>query len=121
MYFDGNLLERGFWLYVWKIETDGQLYLYVGRTGDNSSSNAGSPFTRATAHLDHSKNAKANALFKRLGEIGIAPKDCKFRMSAFGPIFPEQDSMIAHTPVRNKVAALATELSRELRARNYCV
>jgi hypothetical protein len=33
--FDGALLARGFWLYIWEITTnDGGKVHYVGRTGD---------------------------------------------------------------------------------------
>ena len=35
--FDGALLARGFWLYVWEITPkDGGKVHYVGRTGDSS-------------------------------------------------------------------------------------
>lgn len=34
MSFDGELLKRGFWLYVWDIRTATERHLYVGRTGD---------------------------------------------------------------------------------------
>ncbi len=44
MTFDGALLERGFWLYVWRIIEGTRTVLYVGRTGDSSSPNASSPF-----------------------------------------------------------------------------
>ena len=45
--FSGELLQRGFWLYVWEVTAaDGRTVHYVGRTGDSSSPNAQSPFTR---------------------------------------------------------------------------
>ena len=40
------MLERGFWLYVWKVETPAGEYLYVGRTGDNSTPYATPPYQR---------------------------------------------------------------------------
>jgi hypothetical protein len=46
MSFDGALLGRGFWLYVWRITDDSRSALYVGRTGDSSSPHASSPFKR---------------------------------------------------------------------------
>lgn len=30
----GVMLQRGFWLYVWRIQAQGETMLYVGRTGD---------------------------------------------------------------------------------------
>ncbi len=43
----GDVLRRGFWLYVWEVvPKDGAAVLYVGMTGDSSSPNAQSPFTR---------------------------------------------------------------------------
>jgi hypothetical protein len=32
MHFDGQLLKRGVWIYVWEIRSQGQRVLYVGRT-----------------------------------------------------------------------------------------
>ena len=38
--FNGELLQRGFWLYIWEIKTPKKKHLYyVGRTGDSSSIN----------------------------------------------------------------------------------
>jgi hypothetical protein len=64
MSFDGNVLARGFWLYVWDIRGPSFRRLYVGRTGNSSSPNAQSPFKRIGQHLDPSPNAKGNALGK---------------------------------------------------------
>ena len=58
MGFEGEVLQRGFWLYVWKIAYDQETYLYIGRTGDSSSPNASSPFNRIGQHLDFRENAK---------------------------------------------------------------
>src|SRR5208283_3705997 len=56
--FDGGLLERGFWLYVWEITTPQDTHLYyVGRTGDSSSIKAQSPFNRMGQHLGFNKHA----------------------------------------------------------------
>jgi len=34
--FNGEFLERGFWLYVWDVTTPAKKHLYyVGRTGDS--------------------------------------------------------------------------------------
>lgn len=34
--FDGALLHRGFWLYVWRIRQGDRLFIYVGRTASES-------------------------------------------------------------------------------------
>lgn len=90
MSFDGHLLERGFWLYVWRIVSPQGVFLYVGRTGDSSSPHAGSPFSRIGQHLDFRPYAKGNALGRRLAAAGVRPAECLFEMLAVGPIFPEQ-------------------------------
>jgi hypothetical protein len=66
MTFDGHLLNRGFWPYVWRIQGPVSHHVYVGRTGDSSSAHASSPFKRIGQHLDPSPNAKGNALGKHL-------------------------------------------------------
>lgn len=89
MRFDGRLLKRGFWLYVWDIRSDRQRVLYVGRTGDSSSVNASSPFARIGQHLNFKENAKANSLAKRLAHARIDHEACAFSMVAMGRLFPE--------------------------------
>ena len=106
MSFEGEVLRRGFWLYLWKIESEGRLYFYVGRTGDSSSPNAASPFNRIGQHLDFRKNAKGNSLAKRLNEAGVNPMSSSFRMLALGPFFPEQQTFEAHKPFRDKMATM---------------
>ena len=121
MTFDGTLLERGFWLYVWDIRKGQDRYLYVGRTGDSSSANAASPFNRIGQHLDFRANAKGNALGKQLGQINVHPSQCTFEMLAIGPIFPEQDTFDLHKPIRDTVGALEAALADELVRRGYNV
>jgi hypothetical protein len=65
MMFDGHLLNRGFWLYVWDIKGSISHHVYVGRTGDSSSCHASSPFNRIGQHLDPRATAKGNALGMR--------------------------------------------------------
>ena len=74
MSFQGEVLERGFWLYIWEIVNGSNRYFYVGRTGDSSSAHAASPFNRIGQHLDFRENAKGNSLAKRLNEVGINPE-----------------------------------------------
>ncbi len=120
MEFSGKLLKRGFWLYVWDIKGNSR-HLYVGRTGDSSSANASSPFRRIGQHLDTRLNAKGNALGRQLRSAGIEPESCTFEMTAIGPIFAEQASMLDHEPLRDKTAALEKALALELRRRGYSV
>lgn len=119
MAFEGKLLKRGFWLYVWEIKGDITRHLYVGRTGDSSSANASSPFRRIGQHLDPRLNAKGNALGRRLKEAGLEAESCTFEMIAIGPLFDEQRTFSAHSPLRDKTAALERALVDELRSRGY--
>ncbi|HEY0307313.1 MAG TPA: hypothetical protein VGB94_04075 [Acidobacteriaceae bacterium] len=118
MSFQGELLKRGFWLYVWDIKGD-KRHLYVGRTGDYSSPNASSPFRRIGQHLDARINAKGNTLAKRLREARVDCETCTFEMIAIGPIYPEQTTMATHLQFRDKTSALERALADELRERGY--
>ncbi len=121
MRFDGQLLKRGFWLYVWDIRSDGNQVLYVGRTGDSSSPHASSPFSRIGHHLNFKTNAKANSMARRLAQAGFNPTSCQFSMVGIGPLFPEQANFDAHRTVRDCVGALEAALAEHLRARGYAV
>jgi hypothetical protein len=121
MTFDGHLLNRGFWLYVWQIRGPLSYHVYVGRTGDSSSPHASSPFKRIGQHLDPSPNAKGNALGRQLRSAGVKYEECTFEMVAVGPIFPEQADFEAHKPFRDQMAALERAIADELRQRGYVV
>jgi hypothetical protein len=121
MEFNGKLLKRGFWLYIWDIKEDRQRHLYVGRTGDSSSPNASSPFRRIGQHLDTRLNAKGNALGRQLKLAGIDAESCTFEMIAIGPLFEERDTMHEHKPLRDETAALERALADELKRRGYSV
>lgn len=115
MEFNGEVLERGVWLYVWEITEGRSIHLYVGRTGDSSSPNASSPFNRIGQHLDFRENAKGASLANRLKEAGVNPRKSNFRMLAIGPFFPEQEEFEAHKPFRDQMATFEYELARYLR------
>ncbi len=117
MSFDGHVLKRGFWIYIWKVTGTQGAFYYVGRTGDSSSPHAGSPFTRIGQHLDFRANAKGNSLSKLLQGVGMKPDDCCFEMLAIGPLFPEQMEMEKHKPLRDNVAAIENALGEVLRER----
>src|SRR5260370_27999554 len=111
--FPGAILERGFWLYVLEITSaDGRALYYVGRTGDNSSLNAQSPFARLSGHLG--SNRHANALRRRLTGRGIPPETCRsFSLVAYGPIFAENavKDVTRHRRDRDTMAALQQAVS----------
>jgi hypothetical protein len=117
--FSGQVLERGFWIYVIEIRSDQRRVFYVGRTGDSSSRHAGSPFARIGQHLDLRASAKGNALLRNLRQAGLDAAACDMEMIAVGPLFPEQATFDLHRPIRDRMAALEVGLARYLRGRGY--
>ena len=117
----GDLLRRGFWLYVWEvIPRDGAPVLYVGMTGDSSSPNAQSPSTRLGQHLGTNKHA--NALARHLKAKNIEPSECRsLELVAYGPVLEEADDMEQHRPLRAKVAAIEKALCDALSDAGYNV
>ena len=113
--FSGAILERGFWLYVWRIKYINSEFFYVGRTGDSSSRFAASPFSRLSRHLNVSENASANMLLRHVKQRGFDPIGCSFEMFALGPLFPEQPSLEQHRKIRDIVAPLESALALYLR------
>lgn len=112
-------MQRGFWLYVWKIIHNDRRYFYIGRTGDTSSSNASSPFRRMGMHFDLKSNATANCVVKHLKNRKIDPVLCSYDLLAYGPIFPERKNMEDHKIYRDKVAALEAELACHIKSLGY--
>src|SRR5437870_4320804 len=116
----GAMLERGFWLYVWRVRSAQGEFLYVGRTGDSSSPFATEPYRRFGQHLGHQVNQ--NALRRHLESNGIAPEQCsELAMIAHGPLFPQATDMDAHVGPRDTVAALERELASALQTVGYDV
>jgi hypothetical protein len=132
----GAMLQRGFWLYVWRVvRSNAPELLYVGRTGDNSSPNASAPYTRMGQHLGSLKNQ--NALRAHLVRRKISPDDCQeFELVAHGPIHPEiskpknyrasnavvRDKLMKlHLPLRDIVGAMEKRLAFELTEAGYDV
>jgi|SRR4051812_46673100 hypothetical protein len=120
--FDGSVLRRGFWIYVWAVKTpqNGNL-IYVGRTGDTSSPFAQSPFRRIGQHVDPNPKSKSNALARHLRKLVIAPEECKFKFTAIGPVFSECADMNSHLPVRDSTAALERNTADWFNERGYRV
>lgn len=119
--FSGRLLSRGFWIYVWSIRFGRVRLVYVGRTGDSSSINAASPFSRIGAHLNLKDGARGNALARNIRGQGLDPARCHFQMLAIGPLFPEQTSLQRHLRHRDQVAAIERALADALRERGMNV
>ena len=116
----GAMLERGFWLYVWRVDSPIGELLYVGRTGDNSSPFATPPYQRMGQHLGHQKNQ--NALRKYLVRRGIQPETCRsFQLIAHGPLFPQALDMSSHLQPRDTVAAMERALAELLAQAGYDV
>jgi hypothetical protein len=116
--FNGALLDRGFWLYVWDITTPQKRHLYyVGRTGDSSSHNAQSPFNRMGQHVGF--NSKNNVLRRTLESRDIDPESCFFRLVTYGPILPEAANQDEHAKSRDRIAAMEKALSLALVEAGY--
>jgi hypothetical protein len=117
--FHGGILERGFWLYVWRIKHNEELALYVGRTGDSSSRYASSPFSRVGQHLDIRPTAKSNTLLRNIRTAGFSPEACSFEMLAVGPLFSEQTDITSHREHRDILAPLEAQLAEHLRKQGH--
>jgi hypothetical protein len=116
----GPMLERGFWLYVWRLTSPHAVHLYVGRTGDSSSPHAQSPIVRMGQHLGHQPNQ--NALRRNMESNGISPEHCSLmELVTHGAIFPEADGMDAHRVHRDKISALEKKLADSLTDAGYNV
>lgn len=114
--FDGCVLARGFWLYVWEItRPDGVLVHYVGRTGDKASGVCQSPFDRFSKHLG--ANPHNNALQRHLEKHKLRQEDCSFRFHALGPILA--NSKLSHSEKCDVLAALEKALADSMRAADY--
>jgi hypothetical protein len=118
--FHGNMLARGFWLYVWEVRPHvGDKVYYVGRTGDSSTINAQSPFIRMGQHLGFAKNS---CMLRRwLEKRGIEPGRCSFKLTAYGPVLKETKVEIEYRRRRDIVAAIERELERAMRRVGYDV
>lgn len=118
--FDGGILQRGFWLYVWEVKPpEGVTLFYVGRTGDSSSTNAQSPFNRMGQHLGFAENS--SMLRRHLVRYGVAPEGCAFRLVAVGPVLKESTAVSRHIhdERRDVVAAMEKALAEHMKDAGY--
>jgi hypothetical protein len=107
--FEGALLTRGFWLYIWEISvSDGRTLHYVGKTGDKPSGKSQSPFDRISKHLGDNPNN--NALRRHLRAKRVDPENCRFRFRAYGPLF-SNGLMPAHGELCDTMSGLEKALA----------
>src|SRR5262245_32030876 len=118
--FRGSVLSRGFWLYVWEVKPRRRKRVYyVGRTGDSSTLNAQSVFSRMSQHLGFAENS---CMLRRcLVKRGIRPEGCSFRLIAYGPVLREIGTKLEYRRRRDKVAAVEKELQRAMERVGYDV
>lgn len=115
--FDGAMLTRGFWLYVWEITNkDGRVVHYLGKTGVKHTRMIPSAYTVASFQLGHSANN--NALRRHLESVGLDPGQCSFRFHAYGPVF-DTSSKKTHGEQYDIMAGLETGLSDALLKAGY--
>ena len=110
--FPGVMNERGFWLYVWRIESPKGELLYVGRTGDESSANAASPVDRMGGNLD--EKGKGNRLRHHIEKHIKLERCTSFQLISYGPLWEEQKDWSEHKWRRDKIAALEKKLADTL-------
>lgn len=115
--FDGVMLSRGFWLYVWEVTSkDGRMVHYLGKTGVKHTRMIPSPYIVASFQLGHSTNN--NALRRHLERVGLDPGQCRFRFHAYGPIF-DAGTRKAHGEQCDIMAGLEAGLSDALLKAGY--
>jgi len=114
--FEGVLLTRGFWLYIWEIKSgDDRNIYYVGKTGDKPSGSSQSPFDRLSKHLGQNKNN--NALRRYLDKNQVDPSRCHFRFHAYGPLFTE--GSLDHGKVCDMMSGLEKALADAMYGAGY--
>src|ERR1700738_2722495 len=114
-----QILERGFWLYVWKVGLpDETIVHYVGMTGDTGAAIAQSAMNRVAAHLG--RNIKSNALRRYLkSKCDVDLEDCvSVYFYACGPVY-EKPSAGEYATQRGRVAALEKHLWAQMQSGNY--
>ena len=122
MSFDGTLLGRGYWIYAIIIYyKSNEMYLYIGRTGDNSSANAGSPFQRVMDHFNLRQSVPMNTIKDLIKKNEHEFSNIYFRLLAVGPLSPEQKDYESHKPIRNKMTALEKYVADYFVSKGYNV
>ena len=122
MFFDGAILERGYWVYAILIyHKSDKMCLYIGRTGDEAKKNAAaaSPFQRIGEHLNYRPSAKPNTVKKCLGSNKFP--EYQIRLIAVGPLFPKQKDSDSHVRYRDKMKALEKSVADHFISKGYYV
>ena len=127
------MTQPGYWLYVWKAEiTPNVEWLYVGRTGNDSSKTAKPPFVRAAEHFDPNaadsflKKIRMRHYMERLRKSPLRldgePDYTGLSLVTHGPLF---QNFYESTDLRDQgnaiVGPLETALREALRYNNYVV
>lgn len=118
---DGDLTQRGFWLYVWTGYKDGRAYHYVGRTGDNGYPTALSPIQRFARHMTEPEDKGVFGKPRKMRDgktFDLKRHDFeRFELKSYGPILPEAEGegiepkrVQVHKERRDKAAALEKRL-----------
>ena len=115
------IIQYGYFLYVWEVTTaEGNLILYVGRTGDDVYIVANPPIVRIGQHLGQGPGA---ALVNNLNNMGVNVREAAgLRIVIHGPIFPppEGDEDAANARVI-AMAALERALRDALEHNGYII
>ncbi|MFH5880880.1 hypothetical protein [Liberiplasma polymorphum] len=118
--FNGVLLNKGFWIYCYKITTrENQLFYYIGRTGDNKEFQVGSPLKRLFAHFGDNKNS--NALKTNMIKNDLSLEDCDYHFYAFGPYFGFPNTKEEHIHSRDYVSTIEKLLAEKLKESGFNV
>jgi hypothetical protein len=118
--FNGALLFRGFWLYVWEIVApDGRTIHYVGKTGDKASRVSQSPFNRLSNHVGGNK--RSNALRRYLDKMRIDPARCQFHFYSYGPLFFDSMDKKTHGELCDVTSGLEKALANAMTDAGYTV
>lgn len=115
------ITRYGYFIYAWKAMTvQGDLFLYVGRTGDDVYTSANPPVVRVGQHLGR---GRAAALTNNLCKRGVNARECaELRVFIHGPIFPPAlGDRDAHDARVTAMEALERALSDALKYNDYTV
>lgn len=109
-----DILQRGYWLFVWESVTpEGKRLYYVGRTGETSEASAQSPFFRIGGHLND--KPYNGPLQKHLKKAGTPADQCSFRLITYGPVYSEPENPKTHESRREQMSAMEKALARALK------
>lgn len=115
------IVQPGYFLYAWKVTTvTGDLFLYVGRTGDDVYTTSNPPVVRIGEHLGAGRGA---SLLNNLVQKRVTRRDfAQLRIIIHGPVFPPPRGDYEDHQVRvGAMRALERALCEALRYNGYTV